>query len=179
MTAIGILLISVPSIPNTVYILQGKTDFERTILPIIILVIVSIISALLTLGFQIFVYFGLTKKSKYLFSLRCLAIYLLQYIAPLLFVLLNVDFKYFIYGGYASHFLKYVYVPIDILYSNNEARHHFKINHQKLLSFPRKIRNCYQSFKTICCYVVVISNEVEDTPVPIEFRILHRLRNVV
>ena len=179
MTAIGILLISVPSIPNTVYILQGQTDFERTILPIVILAIVSIFSTFLTLGFQIFVYFGLTKKSKHLFSLRCLAISVLQYVFPMLFVLLKVDFKYFIYAIYTNLFLRYMYVPIDILYSNNEARHHFKINHQKLFSFPRKVRNCYQSFKTICCYVVVISNEVEDTPVPIEFRIVHRLRNIV
>ena len=179
MTAIGILLISVPSIPNTVYILQGQTDFERTILPIVILAIVSIFSTFLTLGFQIFVYFGLTKKSKHLFSLRCLAISVLQYVFPMLFILLKVDFKYFIYAIYTNLFLRYMYVPIDILYSNNEARHHFKINHQKLLSFPRKVINCYQFFKTICCYVVVISNEVDDTPVPLEFRIVHRLRNVV
>ena len=65
-------------------------------------------------------------------------------------------------------------IPLEILYSNTEARSHLKINHQKLLNSPYELMNCYRSFINVCCYVVDISNEVA----PIEFRVAQRLRNV-
>ena len=175
MASIGILLISIPSVPNLVYILQGQNEFEKTLLPILIAAFATVGSTILTMCFQIFVYFGLTKQSKNLISFRSLTLLLLLFIFPFIFIAFELDFQYMIYVIYVVSFIRYMLIPLEILYSNTEARYHLKINHQKLLNFPHKVKNCYQSFKTTCCYVVNIPNEVA----PIEFRVARRLQNVI
>ena len=176
--SIGILLISIPSVPNTVYIMQGEKEFEKTVLPTSILMLAVVGSMILTLSFQIFVYFGLTKQSKNLISFGCLAILLLEFICALPFIVFKIDFKYFIYVSYVIYFLKNIFVPLEILYRHDEARYHLRINHHKLFSFPQKVKNHWQSFKNVCCYVAIISNEIAPLPIPIEFRIVQGLRNV-
>ena len=171
---IGILLISIPSVPNFVYILQGQNEFEKTLLPVLISAFAIVGSTILTMCFQIFVYFGLTQQSKNMISFRSLTLLLLQFIFPFIFIAFKLDFQYLIHAIYAVFFIRYMLIPLEILYSNTEAKSHLKINHQKLLNFPYELMNCYRPFINVCCYVVDISNEVA----PIEFKVAQRLRNV-
>ena len=171
---IGILHICIPSVPNFVYILQGQNEFEKTLLPVLIAAFVIVGSTILTMCFQIFVYFGLTQQSKNMISFRSLTLLLMQFIFPFIFIVFKLDFQYLIYSIYAVSFIRYMLIPLEILYSNTEARYHLKINHHKLLNFPHEFMNCNRSFMNVCCYVVDISNEVA----PIEFRVAQRLRNV-
>ena len=106
--------------------------FETTVIPGILLSIVTIAAILLQLIFRLFVYLNLTQNSSNMLSLKSVIILCLYIIFPLT---TNIVIpSWFLVIGNLSSAVKFFAVPLVILFGHEEAKAHFNNHNQSLLN---------------------------------------------
>ena len=129
-------------VAKAVIILHPREDFEISAVPGIIAGCVSFGSIFLQHVFRLFIYFNVTNNSNNLLSLKSVVLIFLSFFILLLSI--NQGPHLFIVVLNIDYILKYFVLPLMIIYSNDEARHYFKIHNEKVMNFVPTVIQYFQ-----------------------------------
>ena len=119
-------------VAKAVIISHPRDDFQATVIPGIIAMIISVGSVVLQLIFRLLVYLNITNNSNNLLSLKSIIILLVSFFMNLLFIRISPNFIVIV--KFITSILKFFALPLEILYHNEEAKNYFVHNNPKVLN---------------------------------------------
>ena len=134
-------------------------DFETTVIPGILVSIVTFAAILFQLIFRLFVYLNLTQNSSNILSLKSIIILFLSIVFPLITQMVYPSWMLVITN--ISTIMKSFAVPLVILLGHEEAKAHFINHNQSLLNFIPIANQFFQWLQTEISHVLsVLKNRI-------------------
>ena len=134
-------------------------DFETTVIPGILVSIVTFAAILFQLIFRLFVYLNLTQNSSNILSLKSIIILFLSIVFPLITQMVYPSWMLVITN--ISTIMKSFAVPLVILLGHEEAKAHFINHNQSLLNFIPIANQFFQWLQTGISHVLsVLKNRI-------------------
>ena len=117
---------------KAVIIAHPREDFQGTVIPGIIVMVILLGSVVLQLIFRLLVYLNITNNSNNLLSLKSVIILFVSVLIQMLAILIRPNWVLIV--TILSSILDFFALPLEILFNNDEAKNYFKHHNPKVLN---------------------------------------------
>ena len=121
-----------------VLLINQNKDFTPTVIPGIILILISLGSVFSQVVFWLYLYYNETKNSNNLLSI--ISALLLSSSITLPIIALVVSLSWVLLVSQLAFVLMFFVLPLEILFSNTEMTSHFKIQNPKITNVIQRVK---------------------------------------